>query len=193
MFPALYTVDWWALLAHCSKPRANVPRCPACAAICSHSPLNYRRCKGKENLTPTMHCVVWSWSSLSPHFCYSFLGVLRVFLQGQPFWLEVVRMVRDEARDEARVRNSKWSKSREQALTEDGFCPLLSASCNRPELLPQAGSELLCLVHLAVQMLSTATRILPPATYWLQARRPEIMTIVFGELNFKGSEDIRVG
>lgn len=35
-------------------------------------------------------------------------------------------------------RESKRSKSREQALTADGFCPLLTASCNRPELLPRA-------------------------------------------------------
>lgn len=32
-----------------------------------------------------------------------------------------------------------------------------------------------------------------PTTYWLQARRPDIMTVVFEELNFKGSENTRVG
>lgn len=51
-------------------------------------------------------------------------------------------------------RESKQSKSREQALTADGFCPLLSASCNKPELLPRAGSALPSLARLAVQMLS---------------------------------------
>lgn len=57
-------------------------------------------------------------------------------------------------------RESKRSKSREQALTADGFCPLLSASCNRPELLPRAGSALPSQVLLAAQMLSQ-----PPVPY----------------------------
>lgn len=51
-------------------------------------------------------------------------------------------------------RESKRSKSREQALTADGFCPLLTASCNRPELLPPAGAALPSRVRVAVQMLS---------------------------------------
>lgn len=61
---------------------------------------------------------------------------------------------RDPCWRDDRVPESKGSKSREEALTADGFCPLLSASCNRPERLPRAGSAMPTLVLLAVQMLS---------------------------------------
>ena len=66
----------WALHVHCPALGAAGPCHPASAVFCTHPPSNHRRCKVKENLTPNVHCIEGSWSSLSPRFSHPFLGNL---------------------------------------------------------------------------------------------------------------------